>query len=252
MNIEGTLVIVTQNEDYENRGIAFQTYNLMEYICLVQKLKANTLQMNKLRTPNSGGADMQNGRHPNGIFLFHYSHPQYTTHIQQLKSKQTIPTLAGTYMPKYPGHPPLLSLPNYSIWLKNANDFGSYFITLCVPYDIETKCTPVSYTPNWEGFNNWIEDIDNSTNSTYDNIGRINFIERCEEASKSLQNHRIASKLFRSRSACSKEDYLNQQKKGEKHGNQLVQEDEDMVNVQMPGNYNLHYSFLLIQTNYNK
>lgn len=71
----------------------------------------------------------------------------------------------------------------------------------------------------------------------YDDIARLDYIERCDETSRTLHNRRVASKLFRGRSACSKEEYFKNQIIGQTQGMNIMEEEEDDAGTNKKGNF---------------
>ena len=130
--------VVSIDDDYRHRGEALKDFNLMEYRLLVSKEQIPT------ETKKKNNA----GRKPNGRFNFEHlmagntpPHLQMTSHWQVLRSTLTHMMLSGRYVPKYPGLPPSDKTgyqKSMIAWEKGAEDFGSFFVCLLDPHELET------------------------------------------------------------------------------------------------------------------
>lgn len=89
------------------------------------------------------------GRPKDTMFAFTAEHPLYRTHLQQLKSKQCIPRLAGPAPPRHPG-----PMRPGKAWLDAANHFAAYVICLFHPWSLETLAPPIPLT--WNAFQLWV------------------------------------------------------------------------------------------------
>lgn len=188
------VIIVTQDINYRYRGECSKDYNLLEYVALIKKVPIK----------NSVSTTANAGRPNNGNFRYSNSHPQYLTHEQQLFSKIPIPILAGIHVPKYPGPQ------NDSVsWHHNAKDYGSYFVTLLCPWDTITGI-PI-HAPTWEGLNLWIQ---TSTSLDQFHEYRLLFLQRCRDAAYNSPEHRLATALFKDKSAHTIADYNCMQQHG--------------------------------------
>ena len=85
-------------------------------------------------------------------------HIQMSSHEQVLKTKHSIPVLTSKHVPIHPGLKPNNSIKNKKNplqWQKEADDFGSFFLCLMVPFSLETGLPSNSsnnpYDLNYDG-----------------------------------------------------------------------------------------------------
>jgi hypothetical protein len=72
--------------------------------------------------------------------------------VQQLRSKQFIPLLAGRPSPPHPG-----PRSDESSWLHTANRFAAYAITLHHPWSLITLAPPIPLT--WDALEVWVQEL---------------------------------------------------------------------------------------------
>lgn len=154
-NNKDIYVIVTVEDDYFHRGNNLKDVNNMEYRVLV--IKELTPDKDKDNDDDSSDSDDDNktnennekikkGRPAYPRFDFQRTiknkeiHAQTATHSQVLKSKHSIPVLTSKHIPLYPGLKPTDNneTKNLLQWQKEADDFGSFFLTLMVPLSLNT------------------------------------------------------------------------------------------------------------------
>ena len=171
--------------------------------------------------------------------------PQQTKQTR-LKSKIKVPLLAGKYVPRYPGHEPannLISTSNnaelqsqqqsqHAKWQKEFDDFGSYFLTLLAPWNLQTGVP--DYPLNGTGLISWIrqEAIETSIERSLavnDKVhqGRLRYLDNCVFASQKSKYSERLTAMFRDQSADSKEQYLCRQAQGDRHGHAVCGEGDD-------------------------
>ena len=161
-----------------------------------------------------------------------HCHPQQETHTMQLRSLLKVPQLTGKYVPRSPGTSPKrhhnetdssydAKIKDYD---KKMDDFGSYFVTLMVPWSLETGRP--SYSLSWEGFCNWYTEGDRDTNDLHSN--RIQYVNHCMQSSRPKNGaHDKAQAIFRDAAADTKETMLANQRGGARAGHCVAGEHHD-------------------------
>jgi len=222
---------------YLFRGPQFKSYSYLEYCILVEK---------KLIKPERN-AETTGGRHrnfttpfvtrlsndPSRIEIFH---PQATTHEQQLVSKIRIPLLTGKRVPKHPGvEPNPLNRAAYNQYMKEASDFATFFMTLLVPWDLDTGRPPFSF--NLAGLDSWVNRLDLPIEDRIEAVndschqGRVRYLRTCIVSTQQNKRHETINGKFRDQSADTKEQYLERQSKGARGtrgpSGETIENDED-------------------------
>ena len=100
-------------------------------------------------------------------FPFHHNHPLEATHSQLLRSKHLLPILVGKPPPEQPS--PRQNTPQ---WMRSAEHFGAYYVTLLAPWATEAQFLP-PVEPTFAGLCQWAAEA--SSSST---IGR-EWLKRC-------------------------------------------------------------------------
>ena len=159
------------------------------------------------------------GRSKSKRFQFDSNHPQYGLVEQYITPLLKVPILTGLHIPKYPGKAPDESNPAYPSWKLKAMDFATFYITLLVPWSLDTK-KPI-YDLSWEGLNDWMDlkyipDANSRVLESNDVVhkGRLRFLINCIESSQKSVFHEKAIRIFRDQSADSKDAYLARQASG--------------------------------------
>jgi hypothetical protein len=199
--IDGTTVLVSQHEHYRWRGQQLAHLNFYEYVGFVSIVKKQAPKQPPVAAgasaaaagdPEHGGAASDDGndirpphsratgagRHQNARFLFDSLHSLAQSHEQQLRSKQLIPFLAGRAPPMFPGRYPQRRSPQpgnnadwqrrIEVWRRKANEFAMFYITILVPWDVETGRPPVPLS--YGGLLQWLRQVQAPTAS---------FVDRC-------------------------------------------------------------------------
>jgi len=96
-------------------------------------------------------------RQLNKTFEFHKDHPLAADRVQQLRSKQCIPLLAGRPSPPHPG-----PKRDDRSWELEANRFAAYAITLHHPWSLITLAPPIPLT--WNSLEDWVQRLMESNN----------------------------------------------------------------------------------------
>ena len=117
----------------------------------------------------------ENISNTNKRFQFDCRHPLHTTHEQMIRSVFMTPILAGTQPPSLPFPP---SETNRT-WLRNAKDFSEYYITLLVPWDLDTL-VPSTVSYDFNGFKQWSSQFKKDSENPLDE--EPSFIEKCKFA----------------------------------------------------------------------
>ena len=162
---EGKIRAVAQHEHYMYRGEGLKDFSFYEYcsiICITKKSKKK--ESNDEASSNSTASQSGNnqtettnasGRIPNATYEFTSEHPLHLTHVQQLRSKQRIPVLAGPAPPPHPG-----PRTNSRRWKQAADDFSEYVLILHHPWSLETYRPDVELS--YEGLSEWIHTMEQS------------------------------------------------------------------------------------------
>jgi len=185
ITINGAVVLVSQHEHYRWRGQQLAHLNFYEYAGLVAIVKKQAPKKRQAVNPGisevEAADDNENdsqqpqlqatgaGRHQNARFPFDPRHPLAQSHEQQLRSKQLIPFLTGRAPPTFPGRYPQPSGHDTDlqrrivVWRCKANEFAKFYITILVPWDIETGLPPI--TLSYAGLIEWLHQIQAPTAS---------------------------------------------------------------------------------------
>jgi hypothetical protein len=213
--INGNYIPVHQHIHYAYRGIHLQILNFYEYCAIVRICKRVTkplstaeeveefedetkVDMKSETDSTDGDSENEEGmelneiceqnltsspdslkkrkrsRPLNQVFEFDDGHPLQNVYYQKIRSKLLVPILAGKSPPYLPVPPD--DFENNRTWICKSKQFAEYYITLMIPWDIQTKvpgiangCT-FSELLSYKTFCNWAHDLKNSSAS---------FIEKC-------------------------------------------------------------------------
>ena len=158
---EGKVRIVAQHEHYMYRGEDLKDYSFYEYssiICITKKSKKkkkNDESVGQSTETSQPEAANASGRLSNATYEFSTDHPLHLTHVQQLRSKQRIPILAGRAHPPHPG-----PRNNSRKWKEAAKNFAEYVIILHHPWNLQTYRPDVELS--YEGLTEWIHTMEQS------------------------------------------------------------------------------------------
>jgi G:T-mismatch repair DNA endonuclease (very short patch repair protein) len=130
-NPAGEVILISQHEHYMYRGLAFKLFTLYQFCGTVMVTK------NSAAPPTTAAG----GRQRNAAFEFDPRHSQVETHNLTLRSKHTVPSLAGSAPPTWPG-----INDGTDRWLKAADRWAEYVLVLHSPWDLETRRPPQELT----------------------------------------------------------------------------------------------------------
>ena len=150
---EGFVVTTTQEEHYKYRSSALEFMSLYVYSGVVVVVPKG----NQSRLPTEEATTHPAGRKANATFDFDSRHSLFETHTQRLRSKQTIPILAGAPPPRHPG-----SRRTDASWVQAADRFAAYVLTLHMPWDLDLGAPKFNLT--YETLQRWAYDLSVSRN----------------------------------------------------------------------------------------
>jgi hypothetical protein len=211
----GVQVIAIQaSTNYIHRGELLKDFNLLEYCILVQKEKKpptrETHTHGRRRNFRCDFASITYSDNPNEVV----NHPQYRTHEQQLTSKVRIPLLSGERVPKYPDKN--LHQSNETQYNKSVLDFCTYFMTLLIPWDLNTsRC---KYPISMNGLIQWKEQRDIPPEGQSLHLARLRYLENCIIVGQTNKIHDTIMGKFRDQSSDTKEKYLELERLGARGG----------------------------------
>jgi hypothetical protein len=181
-------VSIQQYLHYAYRGVFFENYNFYEYVSIVSVMPRSTKSS---RRSNAGpshpsniqencasfeedeaaevGSDVNGEKQTHTRFFFDSRHPMHKTHVQMIRSALAVPIMAGK-------QPPRLRVPKDwedSKWLKKAEICAHYYLTLFVPWSLETL-VPIVDVFSYLGF----QQMCNTMKSP-----NASFIQKCRYAS---------------------------------------------------------------------
>ena len=149
-------ITIQHGYHYFYRGEHFADFNRIEYYTLVQIVERQSKTSN-----NTGGAK---GGVKSERFPFAEGHVLFETHVQMLRFHQPTPIFSNhTYKPKHPGTEILPSQRGYKSFIKNANAFALYYLTLFRPESEHFNAAhkPNEYKYDWVAFKLWVTDLEN-------------------------------------------------------------------------------------------
>jgi len=129
----GQAVPVPQHLHYAHRGVGLEVLSLYEYSALVSVVEKKKKKGSE-KPPQPEGKRTA-GRPANQTYEFSVGHPLRDTHVQQLRSKQCTPILAGKRPPSYPG--PMPEVLNRA-WERAAAAYARYVLLLFKPWNVHT------------------------------------------------------------------------------------------------------------------
>jgi hypothetical protein len=109
----------------------------------------------RLRTRTTTQENPESHRVRDKLYELHTMHPARSDRVQQLRSKQFIPLLAGSPSPHHPG-----PKRDDNGWRNAANRFAAYVITLHHPWSLITFAPPIALT--WEALAVWVQQLKRS------------------------------------------------------------------------------------------
>ena len=101
------------------------------------------------------------------VYEFHADHPSRSERVQQLRSRQFIPQLAGRPSPPHPGPES-----ECRSWRQAADRFAAYAITLHCPWSLVTLAPPIPLT--WDALEAWVACLAESDN--YIDAARLHWL----------------------------------------------------------------------------
>lgn len=163
--IDGKPTPVAHHTHYAFRNVDLQHLSYYEYtgiISVVQKRispSQNSSSSVNDDLVSNGSADNfstseKKGRKRNETFYFDNRHLLHATYTQRLRSLQQTPVLAGGPPPRYPGPRPLNPSKN---WLKQADQYACYIMTVFCPWNVRTLLPNLD--PTWMGLGEFIRQL---------------------------------------------------------------------------------------------
>ena len=139
-------------DDYLHRGKHLQKLNYMQYRIFIDKEIPPKKKDDDEDSDDDSDDDDENkdnekptrGRPRKKRFRFgnlmnnKIFHKQSSSHKQVLKAKHSIPVLTSKHIPTHPGEIPKNNRKKSLQWQKDADDFGSFFLCLMVPFSLYT------------------------------------------------------------------------------------------------------------------
>ena len=212
------IIILQSSTDYLHRPDELTGYSFVEFVTLT----------NKKKNPPPSAARSAAGRPENWFGFFRnfngIPHLQVDSHRLIMSSKIRFPLFSGSRVPKHPGIEPVESRRSaHTVWKRDIDDFGTFFLTAFVPWDRITGRPPFPFT--YDGLLQWtrredIDDDDDRINAVNDPVhqGILRYIDNCVVAANKSKFHEIIMTKFRRQSADTKEQYLARQQAGEREG----------------------------------
>ena len=157
--VNGKYTSIQQHCHYAHRGDALKTLCFQEYVNIINVVPIKTKKISKASTREGTEANINNeveaeedvyidpANYMNARYTFRDGYILQATHVQMIKSAISVPILTGK-------KPPQIS--QELIWesSKQAQDCAEYYITLLVPWDIDTF-VPMINRFDYEGFRQW-------------------------------------------------------------------------------------------------
>jgi len=182
----GKPMVVSQDIDYKYRPHDLEDLNFMEFNCILQKYKVSSVSsLNASSVIKDNDSDHEvpvyhdhasdafnsdsetsnllhpvvkkirsRGRSKNGIYQFMHLHPQSQSHQLRIKSRPSIPFLAGEHVPEFPRKALEVTVASLSasgalpeitaVDKEKLNRFGAYYLVLLCPWSM------TSYAPRFE------------------------------------------------------------------------------------------------------
>ena len=152
---DGTIRTLGQHEHYMYRGDALKDFSFYEYCSIINITKKQVKKQPITGSQPPEGPALPAGRNGNATFEFSSEHPMKATHVQQLRSKQRVPILAGPPPPQHPG-----SSQNSKKWKLAAEKFAEYAIILHYPWNLTTHAPDISLT--YAALTQWVATLEQS------------------------------------------------------------------------------------------
>ena len=139
---------------YFYRGEHFADFNRIEYYTLVQIVERKST----IKVGNRGVKSVR--------FDFAPGHVLFESHVQMIKFHQPTPIFANhTHKPKQPGKEVCPNHTGYKDFIKKANAFALYYLTMFRPESEHFNATdkPNKYKYDWTAFKTWVKDLEADT-----------------------------------------------------------------------------------------
>ena len=140
---------------YFYRGEHFAEFSRVEYYTLVQIV----LRKSDPKADRQTGCGIKSAR-----FDFAPSHVLYKSHVQMLRFHQPTPIFSNdSKAPKHPGEEVHSSQKGYASFIRKADQFALYYLTLFRPErdHFNAADKPNLYKYDWEAFKSWVFELEN-------------------------------------------------------------------------------------------
>ena len=187
--MKGLPEITIQNGyHYFYRGEHFAEFNRIEYYTLVQIVERKS-------TIKIGTRGVKSVR-----FDFAPGHVLFETHVQMMKFHQPTPIFANhTHKPKHPGEEVRPHKNGYKAFIKKANAFALYYLTMFRPEseNFNAADKPNEYKYDWKSFKVWVKDLE--TDSRIISHCRLIQLQTHIDGLSTSNNLRILARNYRDR-----------------------------------------------------